>query len=287
MSFLPQLIANSIISGSLYAIIAIGFAFLYDSVKFFDLAYGGVAVVGSYLFYYFFSELHLPLIFALVLALLASSALAYVLYKSVYEHIRKKKASKLVLLIASLGVFTVLQSLIAIFFTSEFRTFTSASVQEFTLLNASFTIVHLAMLASALIIFTGLMLFRKYTSLGRAIVAVSDDEEVSKIVGINTKRVVGYVFAISGAISALSGILVGFDTGIQPTMGLILMLKGVIAAIIGGFGTLPGALLGGYLLGFVENFGSFAIGGEWKDAIAFVLLILFLIIRPKGIIKRN
>ena len=120
---------------------------------------------------------------------------------------------------------------------------------------------------------------------GKSVRAVSDDEEVAKIVGINTERVIGWIFFIGSAVAGLAGILVGFDTGIQPTMGLNLLLKGIIAAIVGGVGNIWGALLGAILLGFVENFGIWKISGEWKDAIAFVLLILFLIFRPKGIIK--
>ena len=132
----------------------------------------------------------------------------------------------------------------------------------------------------------GLVLLLKYTMFGKAIKAVSDDEEVAKIVGINTNKIISYVFFIGSAIAGLGGILVGFDTGIEPTMGFALLLKGVIAAIIGGVGSIYGALIGAFLLGFVENFGIWQISGEWKDAIAFILLILFLIFRPRGIMNK-
>ena len=125
----------------------------------------------------------------------------------------------------------------------------------------------------------------RYTLFGKAIKAVGDDEEVSKIVGINTVKVIGWVFFIGSAIAGLAGILVGFDTGIEPTMGLSLLLKGVIASIIGGIGNVYGGVLGAFLLGFIENFGIWQISGEWKDAIAFGVLILFLLFRPQGILK--
>ena len=118
---------------------------------------------------------------------------------------------------------------------------------------------------------------------GRAVRAVGDDEDVSKIVGINTDKVIGKVFLIGSAIAGLAGILIGFDTGIEPTMGMSLLLKGVIACIIGGIGNIYGGVLGAFFLGFVENFGIWHISGEWKDAIAFTVLILFLLFRPQGI----
>jgi branched-subunit amino acid ABC-type transport system permease component len=130
------------------------------------------------------------------------------------------------------------------------------------------------------------MLLTKFTMFGKAIKAISDDEEVAKIVGINTNRIIGYVFFISSAIAGLAGILVGYDTGIEPIMGMPLLLKGVIAAIVGGVGNIYAGVLGAFLLGFVENFGIWKISGEWKDAIAFGLLLLFLIFRPKGLIKK-
>ncbi len=132
----------------------------------------------------------------------------------------------------------------------------------------------------------GLVLLFKFTIFGKAIKAISDDEEVARIIGINTNKIIGYVFFIGSAIAGLSGILMGFDTGIEPTMGMSLLLKGVIASIIGGVGNIYGGVLGAFLLGFVENFGIWKISGEWKDAIAFAILILFLLFRPQGILKK-
>jgi len=123
----------------------------------------------------------------------------------------------------------------------------------------------------------------KYTLFGKAVRAISDDEEVSKIVGINTEKIMGRVFFIGSAIAGVAGIAVAFDTGIQPTMGFSLLLKGVIAAIIGGIGNVYGGILGAFLLAAIENLGAWQFSGEWKDAVAFVVLIIFLLFRPKGI----
>ena len=148
----------------------------------------------------------------------------------------------------------------------------------FTLGGATITHIQVVTIIAAVLVVVGLVAALRFTLFGKAVRAVSDDEEVSKIVGINTARVIGGGFFIASAIAGLAGVLVGFDTAIEPTMGLPLLLKGIIAAIVGGIGSVYGAVLGAFLLGFAENFGIWKISGEWKDAIAFALLIVFLLV---------
>ena len=139
----------------------------------------------------------------------------------------------------------------------------------------------------ALVGFVGLMLFLKKTAFGKAVRAIGDDEEVSKVVGINTTVVISIVFFIGAVFAALAGVLSGHDTALQPRMGLLLLLKGWIASVVGGIGNLYGAIVGGFVLGMVEQFGIWDLAGEWKDAISFVLLILFLSFWPKGMLPRR
>ena len=135
--------------------------------------------------------------------------------------------------------------------------------------------------------FTGLLLLLKKTAFGTAVRAIGDDEEVSKVVGINTTVVIAVVFFIGAVYAAMAGILSGHDTSIQPRMGLLLLLKGWIASVVGGMGNVYGAIVGGFTLGMVEQFGIWDLAGEWKDAIAFILLILFLSFWPKGLLPRK
>jgi branched-chain amino acid transport system permease protein len=192
------------------------------------------------------------------------------------------------MLVGSLGAFTALQAIIAILFTSQFQTLSmnAGAGKTFDIFGGIITDVQLIILICAIFIMFVIAIVLKTTLFGKAIKAVADDEEVSKIVGINTKKVVGWVFIIGCSIAGLAGILVGFDTGIEPTMGMSLLLKGVIASIIGGIGNVYGGVLGAFLLGFVENFGIWKISGEWKDAIAFAVLIIFLLWRPQGILRK-
>ena len=288
MSIVPQLIVNSIIAGSIYAFIAIGFNLIFGVTRFFNLAHGSMAVIGGYTVFYFAKTLGWGIGFSILLGIVIAGLVGLVLYKLVFAPMRRRRASNMVLLVASLGAFTLIEALIAILFTSQFKTLSDIGIQKiFSIGTGFFTATHLLMFAAVILITIILALILKFTSFGKAIKAISDDEEVAKIVGINTRRIISWVFLIGSAIAGLGGILIGFDTGLEPIMGLQLLLKGVIAAIIGGVGSIYGAVLGAFLLGFVENFGIWQISGEWKDAIAFGLLIIFLIFRPRGILGRK
>lgn len=288
MEILPQLILNSIIAGSIYALLAISFNLVFGASKFFNFAHGSYAVIAGYAVFYFGKTLGLSIFFAVIIGIVVAGLFGYIFDKIIYLPLRKKKSTNLVKLVASIGIFTVVQAIIAILFTSQFQTLSTNSINQkiYQISTGVITQTQVMMFLSAIIIFTVLVLILKYTKFGKAINALSDDEEVAKIVGINTNKIMSLVFLIGASISGLTGILVGYDTGIEPTMGMNLFLKGVIAAIIGGISSLSGGLLGGFLLGFVENFGIWKISGEWKDAIAFGLLIIFLLFRPSGIIKK-
>ncbi len=267
--------------------IALGFNLIYGTVKFFDLGYGALTTVGGYMVFLFYKKMGLDLSLSIILGILIAGGVGYLVNKFVYKKLRDRKASNMVLLVASLGVLTVLQAIIAMFFSSQFQTLSTGGVSRvFEIGGAVITQVQLVILISGLAIMTLLAIVLKFTLFGKAINAVADDEEVSKIVGINTNKIIGVVFFIGSMIAGLAGILIGFDTGIEPTMGMSLLLKGVIASIIGGIGNIYGGVLGAFLLGFVENFGIWKISGEWKDAIAFGLLILFLLFRPSGILRK-
>lgn len=296
MEIVPQLVVNSFIASAFYALIALGFNLAYGATKFFNLAHGVMAAIGGYAVFYFGNALGWNVYVVAAIGVPFAGFVGYGLDKVIYLPLRKRKASNMVLLVASLGAFTAIQAIIAILFTSQFQTFSqnigSQKVYEIFGLStwlkagAVITETQLIILISAIVVSAGLAVLLKYTMFGKAVKAISDDEEVAKIVGINTNKIIGYVFFISSAIAGLAGILFGFDTGIEPTMGFGLLLKGVIAAVVGGIGNLYGGILGALLLGFTENFGIWKISGEWKDAIAFGLLIIFLIFRPRGIMNK-
>lgn len=288
MDILPQLILNSIIAGAIYGLAALGFNLIYGATKFFNLAHGVIAVIGAYAFLFFGKILGLNLFLSVLIGIAIAALMGYGLDKLVYLPLRKRKASNMALLIASLGAFTALQAVIAILFTSQFQTlWQNYSTQKiYEIYGGVITQTQLIILGTGILITVALVIVLKKTLFGKMVRAISDDEEAAKIIGINTNKIISRVFVIGSAIAGMTGILVGFDTGVEPTMGMSLLLKGVIASIIGGVGSIYGGFLGAFLLGFAENFGIWKISGEWKDAIAFALLIIFLLFKPQGIIKK-
>ena len=223
-----------------------------------------------------------------LLSCLLAGSVGLALYRGLYVHMRARANSPLIMLVASLGVLLSFTAFISIAFESAPRplpeTFGSASISIAGAYIKGFNVFAICV---ALLGFAGLWLMLQKTKFGRAVRAIGDDEQVAKVVGINTVVIVSIVFFIGAVYAALAGILSGHDTAIQPRMGLLLLLKGWIASVVGGIGNLYGAILGGFVLGMVEQFGIWDLAGEWRDAIAFVLLILFLSFWPNGLLPRK
>jgi len=286
MNIVAQLIINSLIAGATYTMIVLGFNFIYGTVKFFDFSYGVFAVVGGYAVYYFTNLLGLNIYLSILIAVIITGFLGFLVNVFVYKKLRKRKASPMVFLVASIGVFTFIQAIIAILFSSRFQTLNKwvFGSQTFNFFGGIITKMQVIILIIGLATLFVLALVLKFTRFGKAVRAVSDNIEVSKIVGIKTEKIIGQVVFIGSAIAGMAGILVGLDSSIEPTMGFSFLFKGLIAATIGGVGNVYGGVLGAFFLGFVENFGIWHISGEWKDAIAFSVFIIFLLFRPNGIL---
>ncbi|MXY46397.1 MAG: branched-chain amino acid ABC transporter permease [Chloroflexi bacterium] len=210
------------------------------------------------------------------------------LYRGLYAYMRERARSPLVMLVASLGILLAMTAFTTIIFQSAPRPLPDAFGSEpWVIAGANLKGFNIFTVGVSIVGFIALLFALKWTTFGKAVRAIGDDEEVSKVVGINTTVVIAIVFFVGAVYAALGGILSGHDTAIQPRMGLLLLLKGWIASVVGGIGNLYGALLGGFVLGMIEQFGIWDLAGEWKDAISFVLLILFLSFWPNGILPRR
>ena len=223
-----------------------------------------------------------------VVSCLLAGSVALALYRGLYVQMRQRSRSPLIMLVASLGILLALSASISIVFESAPRPLPDpfGSV-PWTIGGANIKGFNLFTIGAAIVGFIGLLITLKWTPFGRAVRAIGDDEEVARVVGINTTVIVAIVFFVGAAFAAMAGILSGHDTAIQPRMGLLLLLKGWIASVVGGIGNLYGALLGGFLLGVIEQFAIWDLAGEWKDVVAFVLLILFLSFWPQGMLPRK
>ena len=219
---------------------------------------------------------------------LLAGTVGLAMYRGLYVYMRQRARSPLVMLVASLGILLAISAFIIIVFQSTARPLPDPfGIVPWTIGGANIKPFNVFTIGVALAGFAGLLLLLQKTSFGRAARAIGDDEEVSKVVGINTTVIIAIVFFIGAAFAAMAGILSGHDTSIQPRMGLLLLLKGWVASVVGGIGNLYGAIVGGFALGMVEQFGIWDLAGEWKDAISFVVLILFLSFWPNGLLPRR
>ncbi len=219
------------------------------------------------------------------LSILLCAILGIFIDKIVYRPLRLKKAPNLVLLLASFGVFIFLQNFIQLIYGAQILTLkTGPIVEGHHFLGAVITDIQIIILVVSLLSSMSLWGFFKRTKLGKTMRAVSDDPVAASVVGINPEKIIMIAFGIGSALAGVAGILISLETNLEPTMGFNAILKGIIASIIGGIGNIPGAVLGGFFLGIAENLGIWKIQAGWKDAISFVILIIFLLFRPNGII---
>ncbi len=285
MTTFRQLLFDGLNNGALYALVALGFNLIYRTTKFFNLTHGAMMAIGAYAALEISSH-GLNIWFAGALGVLAAGLIGYLVDKAVYLPLRRRRASNMVLLVASLGGLTVLQAALAMGFTSQYQVLSAGIPPVYDVFGGVVTETQVIVFGFALGLAALLILLLKFTKFGKAIEATADDAEVAAITGIETDRLIGYVFFIGSAIAGLGGFLYGVQSGVTPTMGMDLLLKGVIASIVGGIGSVYGAIVGAFTLGLVESFGVWKVPSVWKDAIAFGLLLVFLVIRPRGLLSR-
>lgn len=280
-----QLLLNGIIAGSIYALVALGFVVIYRTVKFFHLAHGAVYTAGAYFAYTGIILLKGDPFLYFFLACCFCACLGIGIEKLIYHPLRNRKAPNLVLLLASFGVFIFLQNLIQLIYGAQILTLRTGPIKEgHHFLGAVITDIQIVILVVSCLLMGVLWLFIQKTKLGKAMRAVSDDIIAASVVGINPDKIILASFAIGSFLAGAAGILISLETNIEPTMGFMAILKGIIASIIGGIGSIPGAMFGGFFLGIVENLGIWKISAGWKDCIAFVILIIFLLFKPHGIL---
>jgi branched-chain amino acid transport system permease protein len=283
-----QLLMNGVIAGSAYALIALGFSLIYRITRFFHFAHAAVYTAAAYLAYALIVQYRAPLWLGLLLLLALTAGLGMLSEVAVYRPLRARHAGPLILLIASLGLYIVLQNLISLAFGDEVRSMRSGAVESVHVIGGGrITSLQLLTIAVSTGLFLAVGLAVRYFRLGTSLRAVANDAELATVAGFDADRCILLVFGIGSALAAVAAILVSFDVDMVPTMGLNALLMGVVATIIGGVGSIIGAGLGGLLLGLAQHLGVWFTGSEWQDAIAFAILLVFLLFRPHGIFGRK
>ena len=286
INFIEQLI-NGLRTGSIYALIAIGYTMVYGIAKMINFAHGDIIMVGAYALYFSISVLGLPVPVALLLTVIVCSVLGVLIEKIAYKPLRK--APPLAVLITAIGMSFFLQSSSLLIFGSTPIPFQSVipneNIKVGPVIISSITLVTLVVTAVAMILLT---LFINKTKLGSAMRAVSEDKGAAELMGINVNSTISMTFAIGSALAAVAGILyISQYQSMKPTLGALPGIKAFVAAVLGGIGSIPGAMLGGILLGLIESVSKAYISTELADAIVFGVLIVVLLFRPSGLLGKK
>ncbi|MBI4610078.1 MAG: branched-chain amino acid ABC transporter permease [Candidatus Rokubacteria bacterium] len=283
LELFAQLTVNGLIGGSLFALLAISFGIILATTRTFHFAHGIVYTAAAYAAYAFAEKLSIPLGLAVVLAVAAAGLVGVGIEVLVYQPLRRLYASQLTILIASLGVLIIIENAIAIFFGTDAKILSGFPSRLIVLGGVAFTTLHLTVVLVSWGLFGILLLYLYGTRSGRTMRAVANSPEMAEIVGIDTRRVFVTAFAIGSALAAPAAILYTLDKGATPDMGVTAVLMAAIAVIVGGVESLPGAALGGLIIGLARNWGIWLVPSEWQSAIAFGILLVVILFRPTGL----
>ena len=288
MSFLSYLI-NGISLGSIYAIIALGYTMVYGIARMLNFAHGDIIMVGGFAIFTIVSTMGLPPLLGILVAVAVCTVLGVTIERVAYRPLRG--ASSLAVLITAIGVSYLLQNIALLIFGSNARQFTSVvTLPNLKLADGALTIssVTIVTIVSCILIMIGLTSFINKTKVGQAMLAVSEDNGAATLMGIDVNRTIAITFAIGSALAAVAGaLLCSTYPSLTPYTGSMPGIKAFVAAVFGGIGSIPGALIGGVLLGVIENLSKAYISSQLSDAIVFSVLILVLLIRPTGILGRK
>jgi branched-chain amino acid transport system permease protein len=288
VDLLLQLLATGLVVGSLYALCALGWGLIYGTTLHFHVAHGAVFSLAAYFAYVGQKLLHLPLSVAVVAAILAAAAAGLLIDLLLYQQLERRGALRTSLFIASLGLLILIENLLAIVFTPDPMRMDIGVLDTSLIIGPVFlTYLHVLTVVLAVAGYLSLMLFLKRSRWGQAIRAVSSSPEMARTVGIDLKRVHLLTYAIGSALAAPAGILVAMDVGAEPFRGTRFVLLASVAVIMGGIGSIPGAMLGGLFLGLLENVGIWQLPSEWQAAISFGVFLLFIVLRPRGFFGRS
>lgn len=285
--FLQQLI-NGLSIGSVYALMAVGYSLVYSIMNFSNFAHGGVIMFGAYFGFFFLTLFHLPFPVAFIGAAVCTAVLAILIERVAYKPLRERKAPFLYFIISAMGASIFLENLVIAIpaIGPTFRTYPQIfSKQPFKIGELAIGRLDILMFVISAVCLILLIYIIDYTKLGKAIQATSYNVKASALMGVNTDFIIVAIFLMGGFLAGIAGVLFGMKYTVYPQIGFI-TLKSFIAAVFGGLGSLPGAVIGSVLLGVIETFTAGYISSQFRDLIAFVLLITVLIVRPMGLMGK-
>ncbi len=294
MAFISYLIngislVNGISLGSVYAIIALGYTMVYGIAKMLNFAHGDVIMIGAYTVFIIVSGLGLSPVLAIAVSVVVCTVLGVAIERIAYKPLRN--STPLAVLITAIGVSYFLQNVALLIFGANTKSFESVvSMEPIVIAGGQITITGetLVTILSSIVIMVVLMMFIKTTKTGQAMLAVSEDKGAATLMGIDVNKTIAVTFAIGSALAAIAGVLLcSVYPALTPYTGAMPGIKAFVAAVFGGIGSIPGAMIGGILLGIIESLSKAYISSQLADAIVFGVLILVLLIKPTGILGKQ
>ena len=281
---LIQLLANGIIMGSIYALVALGFALVYNTTKTFHIAYAAIYMFSSYMVLSFYKFLQMPLLISFLIAILLTMGLSILIERTVYLPLVKRNSSLNVIMISSIGVMIVVINMIAMFYGNETQILNPNISKSIIFGDIILTHTQLAQFVISLMVIGIFITFLKYSKFGIKTRAMRDDNILCTVFGMNINRMRLSLFGLSAIFAAVGGGLVAYDVGMDPYVGMPMLLNGVVALIIGGVGRFEAPILGGFIIGIMQSLAVWAFSSRWQDAVTFSLLLIFLLFRPQGLL---
>ncbi|MGT2959786.1 branched-chain amino acid ABC transporter permease [Streptococcus caballi] len=282
-----QQLVNGLILGSVYALLALGYTMVYGIIKLINFAHGDIYMMGAFIGYYLISVYHMNFFLALILTMILTACLGVVIEFLAYRPLRN--SSKIANLITAIGVSFFLEYGMVYLVGANVRAFPQAlKTVRFDLGLFSVTNVQLTILGVSIILMLALTYIVQKTKMGKAMRAVSVDSDAAQLMGINVNSTISFTFALGSALAGAAGVLIGlYYNSIEPLMGMTPGIKAFVAAVLGGIGIIPGAAIGGFIIGLLETF-SVSIGlSSYRDAVVYAILIVILLVRPAGILGKN
>lgn len=278
-----QTLLTGIAIGGIYALMAVGYSLIFSILNFSNFAYGSIIMLGAYVGYFTMVKMGIPIGLSIVLSILGAAFLCFLNERLAYSPLRKRKASSLYFMISAMGTSILLENLVYATLGARFYSFPEIFAnQNIEFMGTSIGLLDVFAIVFSFVAIYGLHFFLQKSKTGIAIRAASYDMQVCQLNGVNNTALVGWVFLLAGGLAGISGMFLGMKYMVYPTMGWITN-KAYIAAVIGGLGSLPGAVVGGVVLGILETFVSAYVSSVVRDVFSFSLLVILLMVMPTGL----
>ena len=279
-----QFIVNGVITGMIYGVVALGFALVYNTTRIFHIAYAAIYMVAPYLLMFSMQSLGLPLFVSILLAVLGTILIGSAVDILIYSPLAKRNSSSNVIMVSSIGAMIIIINVVALIFGNETKIVNPGVSQSITIGKILVTYTQVFQFVTALFLFLLFFIFLKFSRFGIITRAYRDDEKLASVLGTNIPAIKRLLFILSSAFAAVGSCLIAYDVGMNPYVGMPMLLNAVVALIIGGVGRFEAPVLGGLLIGILQALVVYFSAARWQDAVTFLLLILFLLLRPQGIL---